>query len=298
MPEASDADREGPAQALRERSVWVRAHVLLGYIAMDPQAYARIARTPSFHDDGHGFDLFGFHPPTLAAAVRASRLLYEKYFRVDSLGAEEIPAHGPAIVIANHGGVLPLDATMLCLDILHRTDRIPRAIADRFVPRLPIVSTFFARLGVVSGTRANVRALLDRGELIAIWPEGTSGTGKRMTQRYQLQRWNVGFAELAIRYRAPVIPAAVIGAEESWPLLAKLSRLHPFGSPYLPIPATLLPLPVRFHIRYGTPLDLAEGTTPADADDPAIVADAADRARDAVSILLAEARAARRGVFR
>lgn len=257
-----------------------------------------IARTPSFHDEGYGYDVFGFHPPALAAAVRASGPLYKTYFRVDSVGAENIPAQGRAIVIANHGGVLPVDATMLCLDILRRTERIPRAVAEHFVPRLPLVSSLFARLGVVSGTRANVRLLLERDELIAIFPEGVSGTGKRFADRYQLQQWSVGFAELALRYRAPVIPVAIIGAEESWPLLAKLRGVHVFGSPYLPIPATPLPLPVRYHFRYGKPLRLDHGYVTKDAENPEIVARAAERARIALVDLMREALVARQGVFR
>jgi 1-acyl-sn-glycerol-3-phosphate acyltransferase len=265
---------------------------------MASQSYQRIARAASFHDEGHGFDLFGLHPPTLAAAVRSSAPLYERYFRVDSVGAELIPAEGPAIVIANHGGVLPVDAMMLCLDIVRRTERIPRAVMDHFVPRLPLVSTYFARLGGVSGTRANVRTLLERDELIVIWPEGVSGVAKSFRERYQLQHWSVGFAELAIRYRAPVIPAAIIGAEESWPMLAKLRRLHLFGSPYLPVPATLLPLPAHYRVRYGTPLRFDAGSAPNEADDPELVARAAEHARTALEQLVSDARAARRGVFR
>ena len=264
---------------------------------MIDSSYTRISGA-QFHDEGHGFDSFGFHPPTLAAAVQASAPIYDHYFRVDSEGAEAIPASGAAIVIANHAGVLPVDGAMLCLDILRHTQRIPRAIADHFVPRLPLVSTYFARLGVVSGTRANVRVLLERSELIALWPEGVSGVGKRFRQRYQLQHWSVGFAELAIRFRAPVIPVAVLGAEESWPLLARLDRIHLFGSPYLPIPATPFPLPVHYHIRYGTPLHLDAGLEPKDADDPRVVSAAADHARRELEQLIHDARDARRGVFR
>ena len=246
----------------------------------------------AFHDEGHGYDLFGLHPPTLASAVRASAPIYERYFRVDSEGAEHVPEDGPLIVIANHAGVLPVDGAMLCVDLLRRTTRIPRAISDHFVPRLPVVSALFARLGVVSGTRANVRRLLGRGECVVIWPEGVAGPAKPFRARYHLVGWRVGFAELAIRYGAAVLPVAVIGAEESWPVLLRL-RLHAFGSPYLPIPASPLPLPAHYHIRYGTPLRFT-----GDADDPDIVADAAARSRAALAQLLADARMARRGIFR
>jgi len=260
----------------------------------------RIARDAPFHDEGHGFDVFGLHPPSLASAIDATSAIYERYFRVDSQGAEHIPKTGPAILVANHGGMLPIDAAMLFLDVVRRTDppRIPRAVADHFVPRLPLVSTFFARLGVVSGTRANVRYLLERGELIAIFPEGVSGPAKPFRERYCVQHWAVGFAELAIRYRAPVIPVAIIGAEESWPLVMKLRNVRVFGAPYLPIPASLVPLPTHFHIRYGTPLHLDHGHIYTDAENPAIVAAAADTARAAVERLVQETLATRRGVFR
>lgn len=263
---------------------------------MASETYERIANPASFHDEGHGFDLFGFHPPTLAKAVATTAPIYDRYFRVDSMDAEEIPESGPAIVIANHAGVLPVDAGILCVDILRHTRRIPRPIMDHFVPRLPLVSTYFARVGGVSGTRANVRTLLERGELLVIFPEGVSGVAKPFRERYQLQHWSVGFAELAIRYRATVIPTAIIGSEESWPVLVKLRGLKLFGAPYLPIPATPLPLPTRYRIRYGTPIHF--DAKPADADDPAVVARAAAQAREAVQQLIADARAARRGVFR
>jgi len=264
---------------------------------MPSTTFTRIVHQAPFHDAGHGYDEFGLHPPSLAAVVEASRAIYESYFRVDSQGASSIPASGPVIVIANHAGVLPVDAALLCLDIVLRTDppRIPRPVADHFVPRLPLASTLFARLGTVSGTRANVRHLLERGELIAIWPEGVSGPAKPFRERYRIQSWRVGFAELAIRYRVPIVPVAIIGAEESWPVLARLRALRVFGAPYLPIPATPVPLPVHFHLRYGPPL--VADRDPADANDPAIVADVAAAARAALEGLIATALRDRGGVF-
>lgn len=260
--------------------------------------FERIVREAPFHDAGYGFDEFGLHPPSLARVVDAGRYLYERYFRVSSTGVEQIPPRGPVILVANHSGVLPVDAAILCLDVLRRTEppRIPRAVADHFVPRLPLVSALFSRIGAVSGTRSNVRILLERGELIAIFPEGVTGPAKPFRDRYQIQAWRVGFAELAIRHRAAVVPVAIVGAEESWPVLTKLTALRAFGSPYLPIPATPLPLPARFHLRYGAPI--APPADPAAADDPAAVTAAAAAARAALERLIAEARAAREGVFR
>jgi 1-acyl-sn-glycerol-3-phosphate acyltransferase len=260
--------------------------------------FTRIVQRAPFHDEGYGYDVFGLHPPAVASFVDRWRAIYDSYFRVDSSGAQHIPSRGAAIVVANHGGVLPVDSAMLCLDILRQTEppRIPRPVSDHFVPRLPLVSTVFARMGVVSGTRANVKRLLERDELIAIWPEGVSGPAKPFRERYRIQAWRVGFAELAIRYRAPVVPVAVVGAEESWPVLARLRALRMFGSPYLPIPATPFPLPAHYHIRYGEPMLL--DACHDDPDDPACVAAAADEVKLALEHLLADARVERRGVFR
>ncbi|MEO6773678.1 MAG: lysophospholipid acyltransferase family protein [Kofleriaceae bacterium] len=248
-----------------------------------------------FHDEGHGYDVFGLRPETLARALAVGRVLHDSYFRVSSHGIEHVPASGPTIVIANHGGILPIDAAMLCVDLLLRTDppRIPRALADHFVASLPVVGTLFARLGVVMGTRGNARRLLERGELLAIWPEGVTGPAKPFSHRYELQGWRTGFAELALRHHAKVVPAAIVGAEESWPMLAKIRRVRALHIPYLPIPATPLPLPAHFYIRYGTPLELA-----GDPEDPAAVDQAALVARIAVEDVLAEARRERTSVWR
>ncbi len=238
-----------------------------------------------FHDEGYGYDTFGLELGAVRTAVRWGLPWYRRYFRVESSGSERIPAHGPAILVGNHGGVLPLDATLLWLDVALRTDRVLRLIADRFIPLLPFFSTAFARCGVVAGTHANVRHLLDRGELIAIFPEGVTGPAKPFSQRYHLQEWRVGHAEHAIRHHAPIIPVAILGIEEAWPVVTKLP-IQLFGAPYLPLPATLLPLPRKIRIHYGTPIDLAGY----DADEPAQLVTAAGVVRSAVADLIARGR--------
>ena len=257
----------------------------------------RLVRQAPFHDAGHGYDVFGLHPPTLASAVALAAPIYERYFRVESRGVEQIPATGAAILVANHGGALPVDAAMLCLDVLRRTapPRIPRPVTDHFVPRLPFVSTLLARLGAVTGTRTNVRTLIERGELIVIWPEGVSGPAKPYRDRYKIQRWTNGFADLALQYRVPVIPVAIVGAEESWPVLARLRRPRMFGAPYLPITAVPVPLPSHYHLHYGAPITLDRCR--AHAGDPAAVASASAVVRVALEGLLDETLRSRRGVF-
>lgn len=243
-----------------------------------------------FDDAGGGFDVFGLHPPTLQRAFVLGQSLYHRYFRVLSDCAAHVPAAGPTIVVANHGGALPMDAALLCMDLLQHSQptRIPRPIIDRFIPGLPFVNTLFTRLGGVTGTRANVRRLLERGELLVLFPEGTSGIAKPLSDRYRIQDWSVGHAEMALRHGAAIVPVAIVGSEESWPVLGRLRRLHPFGAPYLPVPALPVPLPIRYHFHYGDPIQLADRPDATAADDPAAVRQGAERIRRELELLLRE----------
>ncbi|MEN0062796.1 MAG: lysophospholipid acyltransferase family protein [Myxococcota bacterium] len=253
-----------------------------------------------FRDAGHGYDSFGMHPDFVAMGDALTGPLHRRYFRVKSYGVEHVPAEGSAILAANHSGTLPVDGMMLWADVLQKTDppRNARAVADYFVSTLPIVSTLFARCGVVTGSRGNARALLEAGELLIIFPEGTPGIGKPFSHRYQLQDWRVGHCELAIRHRAPVVPVAIVGAEEQMPQVARIPLPKVSPVPYLPVPATPLPLPVRYHIYYGEPLRFDQEYEPRDADDPDLVRNAALRVRDAVQALINQGLEQREGIFR
>jgi 1-acyl-sn-glycerol-3-phosphate acyltransferase len=251
-----------------------------------------------YRDAGHGFDLLGFHPKAFARATRVFGVLYDHYFRVVSHGGEHLPQRGAAILAANHSGLLPIDGVLIVLDVARQTRpaRVARVIGDVFIPFLPWVGTLMSRVGVVAGSAGNFRHLLENGELALVFPEGTPGIGKGFKNRYQLQEWRVGHAELALRHKVPVIPVAVIGAEEAWPGIARLDSFHAFGAPFLPIPATPLPMPARIHVHYGEPLVLHERFS--DADDPAAVRQAAALVKAAVQTLIAAGLAQRRGVFR
>jgi 1-acyl-sn-glycerol-3-phosphate acyltransferase len=261
-----------------------------------PHVRDRAARL-DFSDAGHGYDGFGLHPDFVALGDTIAIPLYERYFRVLSYGSEHIPSTGPAVLAANHSGTIPIDGAMLWTDVLRHTNppRVPRAVADYFVPSLPFVSTLFARCGVVGGSRGNTSALLEGGELLMIFPEGVPGIGKPFSKRYQLQDWRQGHCELAIRHRAPVVPVGIVGAEEQMPQLFRIPLPGPM--PYLPIPATLVPLPVRYHIHYGAPIRLDLEHEPEEADDPEVVRRAALRVKAAVQDLIDRGRRERKGVF-
>lgn len=265
---------------------------------LPPAERRRLTRLP-FADAGHGYDPLGLHPDWVAAGMGAGRFLYERYFRVTSHDSENIPQRGAAILAANHSGTLPFDAVMLYADVVHHTNppRVPRMVMDLFVPLLPFVGTLFARTGGSPGARANFRWLLENDELVGVFPEGTEGIGKPFSERYVVQHWRMGHAELAIRHRVPVVPVAIIGAEEALPQLGRI-RVHPFGAPWLPIPLSPVPLPVHYHVWYGEPLALHEGLAREQADDPRIVAAAAAQVRAAVQALVDRGVRERPGVLR
>lgn len=268
----------------------------LSKLLLDPRQHAALSSL-AFRDAGHGFDVLGFDPEAFGVALGVTRFAYERYFRVTSHGAECLPRSGAAILAANHSGLLPIDGAMIVVDVARQTSppRVARVIGDVFIPMMPWVGTTFSRIGVVAGSAGNFRHLLESGELVLVFPEGAPGIGKGFRRRYQLQSWRVGHAELALRYRVPVIPVAVIGAEEAWPEIGRLDSFHAFGAPFLPIPATPLPLPVRLHVHYGEPLVLHERFR--DADDPGTVRDAARVVKHAVDALIAQGLSQRQGLW-
>ncbi len=266
-----------------------------------PEPQRERLRQLHFHDAGHGYDVFGLHPDFVTLGVAMTGPLYNSYFRVRSSGHEHIPEVGSAVLAANHSGNIPIDGMMLWSDVVrHSTPpRVPRAVADHFVSSLPWVGPFFARGGVVGGSRGNVRTLLESGELLMIFPEGVPGIIKPWSKRYQLQKFRVGHAELAIRYRAPIVPVGIVGAEEQLPSAFASKRLGKlFGIEAVPIPVVPVPLPVRYHILYGPPIPVNEEFSPEQADEPDVVAAVAERVRDAVDALLKQGLAAREGVFK
>lgn len=248
----------------------------------------------SFRDAGYGYDVFGLHPLWVERWSRWLAPVYDNYFRVRSYGTENIPTDGAAVMASNHSGTLPLDGTMIYLNVLRQANRVVRPVADHFVPQLPFIGTMYARLGVVGGSRGNVRRLLEYGELLLIFPEGVPGISKPFSKRYQLQKWRVGHVELAIRHGAPVVPVAVIGAEEQMPQLGSLP-LRFFGAPHLPLTLTPVPLPVRYHIYYGEPIPVHKAYSPEQADDPEVLERCAQRVKEAVDQLIQRGLSERRG---
>jgi len=245
-----------------------------------------------------GVDPYGFDVDYLQAAAAPVLWLYRKYFRVKAFGLEHVPGEGPALLVGNHSGQLPFDAAMVEAACLVDKDppRAVRALVDKWVPTLPFVSTIFARCGQIVGTPENCRRLLSAGEVLMVFPEGTRGLNKPFGQRYQLQRFPLGFMRLALENDVPVIPVGVVGAEEQAPAILDLQPLaRLFSFPHFPVTLTGLPLPmpVRYRIWFGEPMRF---TGRAD-DEDAVLEGKVARVRDAVAGLLARGLAEREHVF-
>ena len=240
------------------------------------------------NDVGFGYDPFGMEKEAAMLAYSLARYVYKYYFRVESFGHENIPEKGRALVTPNHSGVLPIDAVMIGVDMIKSLERprIMRAMVDNFMGFLPFLNTFFYRVGQVVGARRNFRDLLEADELVTVFPEGAKGTGKRFSQRYNLLKFNVGFIELALTYKAPIIPTAVIGGEEQAPMLYDIKAIaRMFDFPYFPVTPTFpwlgplgaLPLPVKYYIYYGEPMHFYEEYPPETVGEPEIIRMLADK---------------------
>jgi len=216
--------------------------------------FTALART----ENEYGVDPFGFNREFSLAALAPFIWLYRHYHRVEVHGIERVPP-GRVLLVSNHSGQLPMDGAMIGVAMVleARPPRFVRSLVDKWVPALPYVSTFMARMGQIVGTPENCRRLLNAGEAILVFPEGTRGIAKLWPQRYQLQDFGLGFMRLALETDTPIVPVAVVGAEEQAPALLDLKPLaRLLGMPAFPVTPTGIPfpLPTKYRIYFGEPL--------------------------------------------
>src|SRR5437868_9944573 len=169
--------------------------------------------------------------------------LYRQLFRVEWEGLEKIPTEGGALLVANHAGAIPSDAPVIMHGIETELHRPVYGLADHIFKAMPVVGTMWARAGGVAAHPENAyRLLREQKQLVLVFPEGTKGTSKNYSERYRLRRFGRGgFVEIAMRAGVPVVPIAVMGAEESMPIVFKLPQLaKALGVPYVPITANML----------------------------------------------------------
>ncbi len=292
--EASEADRSAP-NPLEDvlRFVGQAAQAVLGQRAderiAEGLAFLRRRLTGDYDVDLFGFDK-EFSQTVLLPLLRP---LYKYWFRVEVRGAENIPAEGAALLVANHSGTIPIDSlmTQMAVHDAHPAHRHLRMLGADLVFRLPLVADVARKSGTTLACNEDTERLLTSGELVGVWPEGFKGIGKPFAERYKLQRFGRGgFVSAAIRAGSPIVPCSIVGAEEIYPLIGSVEPLaRLLGLPYVPVtptfpwlgPLGLIPLPSKWIIQFGSPIPTDEFGAAA-AEDPMLVFDLTDRVRETI----------------
>jgi 1-acyl-sn-glycerol-3-phosphate acyltransferase len=309
MPEA-----DSQSSAFRELERRVQAHLTPAFpmeqrrrlpLAFLWKRYRRLAmRHRSDVVDDYGRD------PIYSARVEpVLDFLYSRYFRVETQGIDNVPAHGRALLVANHSGMLPYDGAILMHAVSkeHPARRELRPLVEDFVFHFPYLGVFINRIGGVRACPENAERLLRDDQLLAVFPEGIKGIGKLYKERYKLQRFGRGgFIKLALRTRTPIVPVAILGAEETHPLVSRVSWLaNSLSLPFVPItptfpflgPLGLLPLPSKWILHFGTPIDLAADHGAEAAEDRVVVQRLAEMVRSRIQDMIDDALARRRSIL-
>lgn len=253
-------------------------------------------------------DDFGLDPTYEKKLRPLFDFLYKRYFRSETLGVEAIPAEGRCLVVANHSGTVPFDGMMLrtAVRIEHPRARELRWLTEDFIYYLPFMGAFMNRIGAVRACQENAERLLKQGRLVGVFPEGIKGVGKLYRDRYRLQRFGRGgYIRLCLRTQTPLVPCAILGAEETNPMLYRVEYLsRAFGLPYIPVtptfpwlgPLGLLPAPTKWRIRFGEPFRFDE-YGPEAADDHVLVGRLSEQVRTTIQRMLDSALRERQSVW-
>jgi 1-acyl-sn-glycerol-3-phosphate acyltransferase len=243
--------------------------------------------TGEYPIDDMGFD----RDLTESVLLPVLRPLFHRWWRISQMGTENIPSTGPALLVSNHSGTVPLDALMMKLGVFEDAQRHVRLLAADLAFQLPLVNELARKSGSTLACEEDATRLLGAGECVGVFPEGFKGIGKPFRERYKLQRFGRGgFVEVALSTGAPIVPVAIVGAEEIYPMVANFKALaRLLGFPYFPITPTfpalgflgLVPLPSRWIIEYGEPIETASYGREA-ASDPMFVFNLTDQVREVI----------------
>jgi 1-acyl-sn-glycerol-3-phosphate acyltransferase len=268
-------------------------------------AFLRRRITGDYQVDEFGFD----QDLTTNVLMPPLRPVYEKWFRVETRGLDNIPDVGGALLVANHSGTIPIDAVMTSLAVHdhHPAQRHLRLLGADLVFTMPIMAPLARKSGQTLACNADAERLLSNGELVGVFPEGFKGIGKPFSERYKLQRFGRGgFVSAALRTGTPIIPVSIVGAEEIYPIIGNsktLARL--LGLPYAPItpffpwlgPLGAVPLPSKWIIEFGEPIETAHLGGAAAAEDPMLVFNLTDQVRETIQSTLYSLLMQRRSIF-
>jgi 1-acyl-sn-glycerol-3-phosphate acyltransferase len=254
-------------------------------------------------------DEFGFDPElTQRVLLQLVKPLYEYWWRADWQGLKHVPTEGAALLVGNHSGTIAADAIVMKFGVLdkHPAHRHVRLLAADMVFRLPFVAPLARKSGNTLACDEDALRLLGEGELVGVFPEGYKGVGKGYKNRYKVQRFGRGgFVELALKARVPIVPVAIVGAEEIYPMIYNAKTLARIGGfPYFPItpffpwlgPFGLIPLPSKWIIEFGPPIR-TDRFDPDAWQDGMLVFELVDQVRDTIQQMLHANLMRRRNVF-
>jgi 1-acyl-sn-glycerol-3-phosphate acyltransferase len=295
LNERLDAIASATAKLAQERRGFFRRARGIARRAGDlvsPDYYGKILGEFGLRDRSSRVDEFGMDPVYRESMKPLIEFLYRRWWRVRIEGIASIPVRGPALLVGNHAGVIPLDAMIVsyAIESRHAAKRRVRFMIEDWFATLPFANPLLARAGAARAHRENAERLLRTGHLVGAFPEGTKGSLKYYRDRYRVQRFGRGGSvRLAMRTGAPIIPFAVVGSEEIYPVIAKanwLARLLGMGE--LPVaanavlgPLGVIPLPSKWIIHFDEPIDMSR-YGPADAENDMLVNDLTDRLRRTV----------------
>jgi 1-acyl-sn-glycerol-3-phosphate acyltransferase len=266
-------------------------------------------RKLAMRDRSDVVDEFGRDARVAARVDPLLEFLYKSYFRVETRGMGHILDEGRGLIVANHSGTLPYDGAMIMHAVRteHRAHREVRPLVEDFVFHFPYLGTLMNRIGGVRACPENAERLLTQDQLVAVFPEGIKGIGKLFKERYQLQRFGRGgFIKLALKCDAPIIPTAVVGAEEIHPMVGKITWLaKSFGIPYIPVtptfpflgPLGMIPLPTKWFLIFGEPLYFNAEYGPDGANDRILVNKLAEQVRTRIQEMIDSVLKQRRSIL-
>ena len=257
----------------------------------DPRALRELIPPP---DSSREVDDWGRSERVFQLMEPLLNFYYRYWFRVDAQGLENVPSAGGALLVSNHSGALPPDAPMIMQAIRNEhpegRDRPLYMLGEHWFKGYPGVGMLANKIGLVAAHPANAQRLLaDEGRLALVFPEGQKGSRKLYWQRYKLRRFGRGgFIKTALRAQVPIVPIAVIGAEEAMPIFAHVKPLQKLtGLIYFPInhafphfglAAGAMYMPAKFKIRFLEPVSL-DAYGPEDAEDLGLVQGLAEQIR-------------------
>jgi 1-acyl-sn-glycerol-3-phosphate acyltransferase len=271
-------------------------------------SYSKLIRSLQTVLYSDAVDEFGYDPKFEDFIKPIFEFFYKRYWRVTTEGITNVPNKGRVILVSNHSGTIPCDGAMIKYAMFaeHPARRDARQLAENFVYYFPFLGTLMNRVGGVRACQENAEILLNRDEVVLVFPEGVKGIVKPFKHRYKLQRFGRGgFVKLALRTRAPIVPLAVIGAEEIYPLIFKVDILGKFlNLPTFPItlnmlllgPLGFLPFPSKWYIKFGKAIDFSE-YPPEAAEDDILANQISQRIRSVMQDMITEALKKRKSIW-